>query len=151
MGRAPLFSLAIVVAFTLVVVVAQKGVAAVVIAPQVVTPIAGPSFVMPPAHKAKASAPGTGFLDGNHLYAECTSADMADVLTCQAYVMGVVDAVNTGRATSPKAQICLPSNLGVKQVMEVVTRYLRDHVRERADAASELITVAVMRAFPCSQ
>jgi hypothetical protein len=62
---------------------------------------------------------------------------------CLGYVAGVSDALEEVN------QICPPKGVNVRQIIDLIVKYLSDHPEKRHyDAASEA-GLALMDAFPC--
>jgi hypothetical protein len=93
------------------------------------------------------------FFDGNKLIPllrEFEKAERGDPSTNYqlsgkyiGYLLGVHDSL------SPV--LCLPSNVNVRQVAYIVTRYLHDNPSEWSDAAAFLVMKALQKAFPCPE
>jgi hypothetical protein len=90
------------------------------------------------------------FVGGNDLYAQCTG-DSLGQLQCMSYVVGVADGIAASETVSKAAHadICIPNGASQRQLMDVVTKFLRDDPEHRALHASVLVYVAFEKAFPC--
>jgi len=84
-----------------------------------------------------------GFENGNDLYTRCISADVQYVAYCSGYVAAMTDILNAQRGACPPAQMPL------KQSVDIVTNYLRDHPETRHYAAWQQGFKAISAAFPC--
>ncbi|WP_422057721.1 Rap1a/Tai family immunity protein [Sphingomonas sp.] len=93
------------------------------------------------------------FYDGNRLYARCTT-EKGEVTfyqyqaACMGYIAGVADATGTFRAAKGNAQ-CVPPNVTMQQITDVVVSYLRSNPGERHYAASTLVMLAIGKTWPC--
>ena len=85
------------------------------------------------------------FYDGNALYGMCAAPPEATVQQseCAGYVTGVADTLVMTK------QICLPSRVIVREVVDVVIKYLRDNPAMRHYSAASDIGVALTDSFPC--
>jgi Rap1a immunity proteins len=82
------------------------------------------------------------YIDGNKLFGECEAAGGFMEATCAGYIMGVTDALET--------EVCVPNEVNVRQIVDVVKLYLHDHPEKRHFGASSLVTVALKEKFPCN-
>jgi hypothetical protein len=85
------------------------------------------------------------FYDGNQLYRLCTSSNNGDANFCSGYVAASADFLQNQNAN----YVCLPPNVVVGQLMDVVKKYLTDHPETRQYIAISEIEVALEKAFPC--
>lgn len=100
------------------------------------------------------------FFNGEALYQRC-SAGPADPdfaarkAACRGYVLGVSDGLQAGQGASPiagpsrSAAICLP-DIDSDQMVETVSRYLREHPDSRRYAGPDLVYMALKAAYPCA-
>jgi hypothetical protein len=86
------------------------------------------------------------FMDGNALYADCTSNNYVERGKCLGYVEGVVDNLEEIRSAR-NVPVCVPNGTVGHQVVDVVVNYLRDHPEGRSYAASSLVVFAVLKAW----
>jgi hypothetical protein len=87
------------------------------------------------------------FVNGNELYGWCMATRNS---LCAAYVMGVTDALrHPSYVQSGHMWTCMSANVSASQVVDVVVNYLYSHPQTRNDGAIELVTQAVMGAWPC--
>ena len=100
-----------------------------------------------PASRAAAEM-GAGFFDGNDLFEWCTTRDAL----CTGYVAGISDELTDLEAIGAvTVTVCEPKEVKVKQMAEVVTRYLEKHPETRDRQASELVYRALVEAWPCKR
>ncbi|HEX4695953.1 Rap1a/Tai family immunity protein [Sphingomonas sp.] len=94
----------------------------------------------------------TNFETGKSLFARCVSVSAEDQAACAAYVTGVADLAETGKATkSLPPLICAPAGTTPDKLKDVVVRYLRANADERSLAASGIVIAALSNAFPCAK
>nr|WP_312295973.1 Rap1a/Tai family immunity protein [Brevundimonas diminuta] len=105
-------------------------------------------------------AASADFVSGNFLYEWCTT-DRADDLywtstaRCQAYVIGVVDAMETHyrvhQISNPEIQklACIPSSVTAGQLKDTVVKHLAKYPENRHEGAASATTLAIMIAYPC--
>lgn len=84
------------------------------------------------------------FLDGNKLYANCTSQAQVDWGDCIGYISGVFDA-NHG------VIICPPSNTTRGQVRDMVVVFMREYPQYRSETADRIVVSVLKAAWPCRQ
>ncbi len=97
------------------------------------------------------SPAAASFVDGNKLYSDCTtreaSGDYAvNTAVCLGYLTGVYDDLELDRARA--GQDSCSGGITAGQLRDVVTRYLRDHPRQRHWDAALLVRHAIMGAWP---
>jgi hypothetical protein len=89
------------------------------------------------------------FMDGNNLYSQLNDKHLE--LAVGGYVTGIIDTVTN--LTESKALtislFCVPTQATIRQVTDVVKKYLADHPENRHFAASSVVMVALGEAFPC--
>jgi Ssp1 endopeptidase immunity protein Rap1a len=108
----------------------------------------------------------TGFVDGNGLYAMCTSNKSVDRVQCISYVEAILDAgtaeaiftleVQQGGKGSAYPSIagfrwCSSDKITAGQAADVVTKFLRDNPKNRHNGAAYLVAHAMTDAFPCGR
>jgi hypothetical protein len=86
------------------------------------------------------------FVDGNKLLEWCAGQPGPDQLSCMAYVAGVSDTWDTA-AKASNSKSCTPATAPLKQVADVVLKYLNQHPEERHLPASALVLVAINGAW----
>ena len=88
-----------------------------------------------------------GFKNGNDLYESCI--DTNSTLTCLSYIQGVMDLQMATQSFGSTKVICATTAVNGRQVMDVVTAYLRDHPAIRSQGAAGITILALSDAFPC--
>ena len=88
---------------------------------------------------------------GNVLAADCEDAgSLIDITSprafghgfCYGFAFGVSDSIQ-GEAACP------PEGVTGKQVVSIVKKYLKENPENLHEPADELVTIALMKAFPC--
>lgn len=71
--------------------------------------------------------------------------------TCQAYISGVIDYHNVLRSLklAPQVNICIPQNVSLNGLHDVVLRYLRAHGEHDGFVAAPAVTMALYEVYPC--
>ncbi|WP_411841547.1 Rap1a/Tai family immunity protein [Serratia plymuthica] len=72
-----------------------------------------------------------------------SNSDLTDARVFQAYVGGVVDAVDG-------AKFCIPDNVKLGQLFDITSNYLSANPEKRALPASEIVITAISDKFPCN-
>jgi hypothetical protein len=110
------------------------------------------------------------YLTGNDLYSSCQSPSGSALrYGCFSYIQGVVDAEDE-EVTLAKVQQavqqgqhqplyqgatghfwCIPPEVALSQVVDVVVQFLHDHPAERHAGAAGLVNGALTKAWPCHQ
>jgi Rap1a immunity proteins len=86
----------------------------------------------------------SSFVTGNDLYEECTNpTGSAKHIHCTGYVTGIADLLNL------EGNVCLPANVTVQQIEDVIVSYLREKPRYGQISASVLAGIALRKAFRC--
>lgn len=93
------------------------------------------------------SAQGVTYYTGNQLMEWNSSNTAFDKGRFMGYVVGIVDAKS--RDWESTRLSCVPSGVTVKQLQEVVRKYLKQNPQEWHLEADLLVTFAMMEAFPC--
>jgi hypothetical protein len=83
------------------------------------------------------------FRTGNDLYAKCTASAGPERTECIGIVIGLADAFVYDEKTCP------PDGITVRQVEDLIVKYLRDHPELRHHSAPSLARTALQQAFPC--
>jgi hypothetical protein len=105
------------------------------------------------------------FLDGNDLYAKCTTSTPVERAICVGYVEGVLDAGEVEatlawrqqrakppyQATLEGERWCAPDGITAGQAVDVVTAFLRNNPAVRQATADSLVAGALEQAWPCSR
>jgi hypothetical protein len=95
------------------------------------------------------SGPEIGYyMSGNKLFSYCSAEHSVQNIACSAYVLGVADLMEIDRASDGKGE-CIPEKVEKKQVIDVVTEYLRTHPALRDHAAADIARVAITEAWNC--
>ena len=82
-----------------------------------------------------------GFVTGDDLFSKCS----INSPLCMGYIAGVSDIMSTND------DICLPNNVTIQQIVDIVAKYLSDHPERRHYGASSESGIALMQAFPCNK
>jgi hypothetical protein len=90
------------------------------------------------------SAQATYFNDGNKLLSDMEDSSNTSRMYALGYVAGVVDTLN-------QFSFCLPSNVTVGQLNDMIKNYLRNTPAERHQPADVIITRAFSAVFPCKK
>lgn len=91
------------------------------------------------------------FIDGEQLYKYCTSTKLAENNTCAGYIGGVLDTMTTLTGSDViKKLICIPVNVKLSTIRDVLVSYLKKHPEELGLNASSLILDPLVEAYPCS-
>ena len=86
----------------------------------------------------------SSFVSGSDLYEECTNpTDSAKHIHCTGYVTGIADSLNND------GSVCLPANVTIQQIEDVIVSYLREKPRYWQISASALAGTALRTAFRC--
>ncbi|APZ97327.1 hypothetical protein BWQ93_01590 [Sphingopyxis sp. QXT-31] len=101
-----------------------------------------------------APASAAGFKSGNDLWEDCRVSERdAEYFTrigrCTAYIAGAADSLLMVSAFN-KGSFCLPANVTLGQLTDVVAGYLRDNPAKRHMSASLLVGEAVLASFKCT-
>jgi hypothetical protein len=94
----------------------------------------------PPAFAA------ASFKSGNELLQECTEPPVS---LCFGYIEAVTDALVRNSLNGYEA--CVPQEVTVGQLQNIVVQYLRQDPRDRHLGAIGLVAHAISNAFPCRQ
>jgi hypothetical protein len=88
------------------------------------------------------------YKSGNDLLNDCTS-NTDSQLVCIGYIQGVADTWAAFRAVSSRPD-CVPEGVLVRQLRDVVLRFLQAHPEHRHSAATSLVMNAFAEAWHCS-
>ncbi|MDB5689669.1 MAG: hypothetical protein JWL91_1545 [Sphingomonas bacterium] len=104
------------------------------------------AFNAPPAHAGM-------YLTGNDLFADCSvpkdnAVYFSRTERCTGFITGVVDATEGLRSLQSKPY-CVPPEVTLGQLNEVVLGYLQANPANRSLAASALVIAAVSGAYGC--
>lgn len=93
-----------------------------------------------------ASSPSSaGFQNGNDLYSSCENR--VDQF-CIGYVMAIADVLGADNPVNGY-RACFRSGVTGRQIIDIVTKYLRQKPDERHYNAAGLVADALQSAFPC--
>ncbi len=93
---------------------------------------------------------GDTIISGKQLYKFCSSNIKAENSTCAGYIGGVIDtmvALNKSEVLNPL--ICLPLDVKLHSVKDVVVEYLEKHPEEHNLNASSVVLGPIINAYPC--
>jgi len=93
------------------------------------------------------------YITGNDLYADCSVPKENPVYysrteRCTGYITGVVDATEGTRQLQGRP-FCVPDNITLGQITEVVLNYLQTHGDTRGLNASALVIAALAENWHC--
>ena len=83
------------------------------------------------------------FITGNELVEYCDESNLYDTGICYGYVIGMSDGID-GKVA------CIPDGVTARQVMSIVKKYLKENPGSLHIGAKFLVSLALMKAFPCS-
>ena len=84
-----------------------------------------------------------GFESGGSLLEHCTKSDKLIEQACLGYIAAVADALEGGRFVA-KAPQCLPVDIQLSQLRDVVVKYLQNHPTTRNRDAVFLVSAAIV-------
>jgi hypothetical protein len=102
--------------------------------------------VISPANPANAVR---SFVDGNWLFDQCDAKTDVAQLTCAIYIAGVIDGKADLASDLRRNSDCPPEGVVIRQLREIVDRYLEAHPERRRSPAASLVHDAVGTAFQC--
>ena len=108
-----------------------------------------------PASTYAASERSGVYQTGNELYENCSSKQGEPTYwqksaACSAYVMGVVDGIGASEVLEKSLPVmCIPLEVTVGQMVDIVTKSLRENPASRHLGASGRVMLALAAAFPC--
>jgi hypothetical protein len=89
------------------------------------------------------------FADGNKVLQFCESSDPSDGMWCAGYISAAAAVVQSDFLKDNGMRICLPSNVNVKQLSDMVVKFLKEHPEKRHyDAFGQVF--AALLPFACS-
>lgn len=94
---------------------------------------------------AMADPAHAGFNDGNRALSRCTSTQDHDISYCLGLIAGLTDGV----LDSTTNVICLPQNVTIGQLRDVLLRHLANNPESRHVGAGAIMFVSLITAFPC--
>lgn len=86
------------------------------------------------------------FADGSKVLQFCESNETADAMWCAGYISA---AASAAQYESSSLKICLPSNVNIKRLTDMVVKFIKDHPEKRHFDAFALAVVA-WSPFACS-
>jgi hypothetical protein len=112
-------------------------------------------FILPPT-----IASGSHFSNGNDLLEACIqSSEFSEsdkkinefnAGSCWGYIRATNDMYEV-MAQNAERKICVSPQIGRKQIIRVVVKYLKEHPERLLNVASLLIYEAFQKAFPCPE
>lgn len=94
-----------------------------------------------------ASPANAMFYDGNDVLRFCGS-EQEDVMQCAGFIVGVVDSFNR-IPNRTKGCFETPEGATVRQLRDVVVKWLEAHPEDRHLPGAGLVMLALNNAFPC--
>lgn len=91
------------------------------------------------------------FVSGNKLYETCTSSEVSSLLICDGYTEAIFDAAGQPPNGVLGWEHCGRGGVTLRQVEDIVVRFLRTHPEKRDFGAAGLVGQAVAEAFPCQK
>ncbi len=89
------------------------------------------------------------FVSGNDLHKICQSKNYSDQGYCKGYVTGSVEAL--GLSHPDQELFCFEVGITKDQIVDVTKKYLLDNPEIRHTVATEMITFALYKGFPCGK
>jgi Rap1a immunity proteins len=92
---------------------------------------------------------------GNDLLKSCSTPSSDEYYgferaKCLGYVLGAYDAFNTtSRVEGNIVILCPPEDLTKGQIRDIVVKYLEENPETRHESASDLVMLALSKAYPC--
>lgn len=101
---------------------------------------------------ATSPARAAGYYTGSELHASCIAqspeaAAPQKRAMCRGYIGGAIDALTLDHFLRGQ-QACIPNEVTLGQIIDVVTNYLRDNPASRHNGAALIARVAIVEAFP---
>ncbi|MGO8921125.1 MAG: Rap1a/Tai family immunity protein [Stellaceae bacterium] len=91
-------------------------------------------------------------MSGYNLQQACNSNDPVLINACTLYASGFVDGLWTGQILVREGHaVCPPAGVSTGQAVEVEKKFLNDNPQELHRPASEMITAAIVLAWPCAR
>jgi len=74
-------------------------------------------------------------------------------IACQSYISGVLDyhAVLQSLKIAPRIDICVPGNVSLNQMQDIVLNYLKANGQHDGFIASPAVTMALYQHYPCGR
>jgi len=86
------------------------------------------------------------FANNGDLYEACNGIS---VQYCRGYISGIFDLGHTVQSITKSNKMCVPPDVSIKQLVAIVTKYLKDHPETWHDAASPTVLMIIGTTFPC--
>ena len=86
---------------------------------------------------------------GNGLLAACQDEDPFNRGVCYGYILGIDEATAWIAESGSIIHACPPQDVSMKQLRDVVVRWLEVYPERRPYSAASLVTAALAEAFPC--
>lgn len=96
------------------------------------------------------AASGLHFETGESLYRKCVAQDERQEFYCYGFISAVSDSIVTYRSIGARQPVCITTEPTRRDMRNVVVAYLRDNPGKRSLAASDLVILALRRAYPCA-
>lgn len=111
-------------------------------------------LILMPASVDSGSAPNDADPEhGNGLLEACTAQDGPYFTLCLGYIEGFTDGANLSPNSSCPAargtQWCPPEKATLRQTVNIIVKYLRDHPETRQERSITLMASAMREAWPC--
>lgn len=100
---------------------------------------------------SSAQALDGALMTGQSLANLCASKKNDDQFACQSYIAGVIDyhRLIRGLGTVPSVDFCLPRDLKMAQIKQVVYAYIVRHTEHRDFIAAPAVAMSLYNRFPC--
>ena len=98
-----------------------------------------------------AAAPAQAFMPGKDLNRYCQDGPGSDRMACYSWIDGAVNGIEFGASVSKGTlkPFCVPKGVTLRQVGEIVKKWLGDHPEEWHQSAVFGVASAMRDAFPC--
>jgi len=92
-------------------------------------------------------------MKGSTLKLLCSSSKDEDAFSCQNYIAGIVDYHNLLKSLGapPSVDFCVPGNVPMSQIKQVVLIYMTAHTEHQDFIASPGVVMALYNAYPCAR
>ena len=92
------------------------------------------------------------YYDGNTFFNTCSTYSATEIAHCNAYALGISDAIGVWKKTSPETAPACP-DVGVtgEQILDIGFKYIKENVRERHKPTAILIMKAAGKEWPCKK
>jgi hypothetical protein len=92
-------------------------------------------------------------MKGKALQLLCSSNKAEDQFSCQSYIAGIVDYHNLLKSlgAAPSVDFCVPQNVPMAQMKQVVLSYITAHTEHQDFIASPGVVMALYNAYPCQR